>query len=226
MLFACALQLKSLCHNAIYTLDNRVNRKRPRTARTSARDVSSVFAQQVSSTPVHPQSMMNSDFKANSGTNPRIAIFEEVMATLMHDAVLAHYDTMTQILANVLKPNIEAHCIIPCIDLVMPIREMVTSIPTPGVSNCIDLEVLMESVIMSIINGHLSRLVVESTEAHIREEVDALSNELVLNYRPPVIPPSEVGVEGVTGGGAGSEDTAAEVAPGSSETTEGHRQGI
>jgi len=194
--------MKAFCHNAVYTLDNRVNKRRPKN-RASTRDVSSVFSQEVTvKAAVRPTSIMHSDFKSSpspaapaEGTNPRIAIFDEIMSTLMHDAVLAHFDTLTAILGNVLKPNIESHCIIPGIELIAPIREMVTAITTPGVSNCIDLEILLEAVTMNIVQSHLSELIVETAESDIREAVDSVANELLLTYNAPKLSLSRKSLE-------------------------------
>jgi hypothetical protein len=174
-----------------------VNKRRPKN-RASTRDVSSVFAHEVTvKAAVRPTSIMHSDYKGikpqhmdkqvAEGVNPRIAIFEDIMSTLMHDAVLAHYDTLCCILGNVVKPHVESHCIIPGIELIAPIREMLTAISTPGVSNCIDLEILLEAVTMNIVQANLSELVVETTEATIREAIDGVANELLLPYSAPRI---------------------------------------
>lgn len=147
-----------------------------------------------------------SDSTSFEGVNPtpslapvvksmELQVVDDIMSRFMHDAMIAHHETLFMLLLGMLQPSIESSCIIPCVDLITPIREMIAVINVPGVANNMDLEILLEGVILDIVHDSIKKMIQESVYLDVRREMDKLASDLSLVY---AFVPSPVAVGSAT----------------------------
>ena len=180
--------------------------RRPVTSNAHGRNDSTSYAPAAAVTLLRKQSGLSSSAisatNANASANAsgstsappvikamELQVVDDIMSRFMHDAMIAHYDTLFLLLMGMLQPSIESNCIIPCVDLITPIREMIAIINVPGVANNMDLEILLEGVILDIVHDSTRLMIQETVYADVRREMDGLASELSLVYAfvsPPI----------------------------------------